>query len=78
VKTGGLGDHSGITRAGSMARRVQYNRDMRRDNGAATVPRTFLAAKRVGERIRSERRPKVKERAEMARPIIVRYWRCQP
>jgi hypothetical protein len=70
---GGLGDYSGITRAGSMARRVQYNKDMRRDNGEATVLRLFLMVKRMGERVRSEIRPNVKERIETARPIIVKY-----
>ena len=78
VRTGGLGDHSGITRAGSMALRVQYSRDISSDNGDATMLRTFLAVKRVGEPVRSDRKPKVNERVEKARPMFVRYWRCQP
>lgn len=73
MRTGGLGDHSGITRAGSMARRVQCYRDISSNNGEATVPRIFSIVKRVGQRVRSERRPNVKERVDMVRPIIVRY-----
>lgn len=42
------------------------------------MPRTFLSAKTLGERVRSDKRPKVKERVETARPMIVKYWRCQP
>jgi hypothetical protein len=34
--------------------------------------------KSVGELRTSARRPKEKARVESERPIMVRYWRCQP
>jgi hypothetical protein len=78
MMTGGLGDHSGITSLGSMERRVQYKSEIKSSNGVEIVLRVFLKMKRVGERVRSEARPERKDRVVMVRPIMVRYWRCQP
>jgi hypothetical protein len=72
VRTGRLGDHSGFTRAGLLARRAQYNKGISSNNGEATVLRIFFIVKRVDERVRLKRRPNVKDRVEMPRRIIVR------
>jgi len=61
-----------------MERRDQYKREIRSSRGAAMLARMFLVRKRRGERVRSEARAVVKERVERVRPIMVRYWRCQP
>ena len=51
---------------------------MSRDIGAAVMERRFLMRKIWRERARSERVPVRKVRKERDRPIIVRYWKCQP
>ena len=51
---------------------------MRHSIGADATERAFLAAKRRRLRVMSARRPNVKVRVERARPMIVRYWKCQP
>jgi hypothetical protein len=51
---------------------------MRRESGVAMRAKRFLRAKRVGERVVSARRAVVKVRVVRARPMMVRYWRCQP
>lgn len=51
---------------------------MRKDKGVEVRERMFLVRKRVGERVMSEREPRRKVRVERVRPIMVRYWKCQP
>ncbi len=51
---------------------------MRRERGVEVRERRFLKRKRWGERVMSEREAKAKVRVERVRPIIVRYWKCQP
>lgn len=38
----------------------------------------FLSLKRRGERVRSESRPNENVRVARVRPMMVRYWKCQP
>jgi hypothetical protein len=38
----------------------------------------FLARKRAGERVRSAQTPRKKVSVLRERPIMVRYWKCQP
>jgi len=42
------------------------------------MERMFLVWKRERLEVRSERRPERKVRREVSRPIMVRYWKCQP
>ena len=51
---------------------------IRHSIGAEATERAFLTAKRRRLRVMSARRPKVNVRVERARPMIVRYWKCQP
>ena len=46
--------------------------------GALATLRAFLAAKRRRLSVVSASRPTVKVRAASERPMMVRYWRCQP
>jgi hypothetical protein len=46
--------------------------------GADATERAFLTAKRRRLRVMSASSPKVKVKVERARPMIVRYWKCQP
>jgi hypothetical protein len=61
-----------------MARSVQYRVLIRRARGVDVEERWFLSWKRGGEKVRSERRARRKVRRQRERPIIVRYWKCQP
>jgi len=60
------------------ARKPQYRILIKHSIGAEATERAFFAAKRRRLRVRSARRPKEKVRVERARPIMVRYWKCQP
>jgi hypothetical protein len=51
---------------------------IRHSIGADATERAFFAAKRLRLRVKSARRPQAKVRVERARPMIVRYWKCQP
>ena len=51
---------------------------MRTSRGVVQMERVFLRRKRVGEEVRSARRPVVKVRRARVRPMMVRYWKCQP
>jgi hypothetical protein len=51
---------------------------IRHSIGADATERAFFAANRRRLRVRSARRPQAKVRVERARPMIVRYWKCQP
>lgn len=42
------------------------------------MERVFLRRKRGWEDERSARRPVVKVRRARVRPMMVRYWKCQP
>lgn len=46
--------------------------------GVVHIERMFLRRKRAGDVVRSARRPRVKVRTARERPIMVRYWKCQP
>ena len=46
--------------------------------GAEQHERMFLKKKRRLDRVRSASRPRVNVVVASARPIIVRYWKCQP
>jgi len=74
----GYSNSSGTTSLGSMARRPQYKVEMRHSSGAEQMERMFLAKKSREEMVRSARRPVRKVRLARARPMIVRYWNCQP
>ena len=50
----------------------------RTSSGVVQIERVFLRRKREGEEDRLARRPVVKVRTARARPIMVRYWKCQP
>jgi hypothetical protein len=64
--------------AGLTARNPQYRMVIRHSIGADATERAFFAAKRLRLRVKSARRPQAKVRVERARPMIVRYWKCQP
>ena len=51
---------------------------MRRASGAEAIERKFLSWKRRGDSVVSERMAKLKVRVERVRPMMVRYWKCQP
>ncbi len=51
---------------------------MSKDIGAAVMERRFLRRKSCAERVTSESVPRRKVRKERERPMIVRYWKCQP
>ena len=51
---------------------------MRRARGAEAIEKRFLNWNRRGERVVSETMAKVKVRVERVRPMMVRYWKCQP
>lgn len=61
-----------------MAQIPQYKMLIRTSSGALHRDRLFLMRKRWGERVRSESRPKMKVRVDIARPMMVRNWKCQP
>jgi hypothetical protein len=60
------------------ARRPQYRMLIRHSMGADATERAFLTAKRRRLRVMSASSPKVKVKVERARPMMVRYWKCQP
>lgn len=51
---------------------------MRTSSGVVQMERVFFRRKRGGEVERSARRPVVKVRRARVRPMMVRYWKCQP
>ena len=51
---------------------------MRTSRGVVHIESLFLRRKRSGEEVRFARRPVVKVRTARVRPMIVRYWKCQP
>jgi hypothetical protein len=51
---------------------------MRRARGAEVLLRMVLRRKRWWEWVRSERVAVRKVRVARRRPIMVRYWKCQP
>jgi hypothetical protein len=51
---------------------------MRHSRGAEQTERTFLMRKSNGRSKISERKAERKVREAVRRPIIVRYWKCQP
>ena len=51
---------------------------MRRASGAEAIEKRFLSWNRRGERVVSERMARVKVRVDKVRPMMVRYWKCQP
>lgn len=51
---------------------------IRSSRGAEVELRRFLARKREGERVMSEREAARKVRVARVRPMMVRYWKCQP
>lgn len=51
---------------------------MRTSRGVVQIERVFLRRKRVGDKVVFARRPVVKVRRARARPMMVRYWKCQP
>jgi len=51
---------------------------MRHSRGAEQMLRTFLIRKKSGEPERSEIRPERKVKRATSRPMMVRYWKCQP
>ena len=51
---------------------------MRRARGVEVLLSMFLLRKRRCEWVRSERAAVTKVRVARRRPIIVRYWKCQP
>jgi hypothetical protein len=60
------------------ARRPQYKIVIRHSIGAEVTDRAFLTAKRRRLSVMSASNPKMNVRAERARPMMVRYWKCQP
>ena len=51
---------------------------MRTWRGVVHMERVFLSRKRAGEEDMSARRPVEKVRRARVRPMMVRYWKCQP
>lgn len=51
---------------------------IRTQRGVVHIERVFLRRKRAGEVRRSARMPVVKVRRARVRPMMVRYWKCQP
>ena len=50
----------------------------RTSSGVVHIERVFLRRNKSGEEERLARRPVVKVRTARLRPIMVRYWKCQP
>ena len=69
---------SGTTNLGSIARRPQYRVLIRHSSGAEHIESTFLTRNSRGEVVMSARAPTIKVKVARARPMIVRYWKCQP
>lgn len=51
---------------------------MRTWRGVVQMERVFLRRNKDCEAERSARRPEVKVRRARVRPMMVRYWKCQP
>jgi hypothetical protein len=60
------------------ARRPQYRIVIRHSIGAEVTERAFLTAKRRRLSVMSASNPKKNVRAERAKPMMVKYWKCQP
>lgn len=61
-----------------MSRSDQYRVEIRTSSGAEVMLRKFLVRKRVGDMEMSAREAVRKVRVARVRPIMVRYWKCQP
>lgn len=64
----------GTTKALSMALIPQYRMLITTSKGALQRDKLFLTMNRVGERVISARRPKIKVPVAMVSPIMVRNW----
>ena len=51
---------------------------IRISKGAAQTEKMFLVRKRSFEELMSAREPQAKVRVAKERPMMVRYWKCQP
>ncbi len=51
---------------------------MRTSRGVVHIERVFLRRKRAGDAVRFARAPVEKVRTARERPMMVRYWKCQP
>ena len=69
---------SGMTKLLSMNLRLQYRMATRTSKGVEHIVRVFLTWKRTGDDVRSAKAPAMKEAVAIVRPMMVRYWKCQP
>lgn len=67
-----------MTKLLSMNLRLQYSMATRTSKGVEHIARVFLTWKRTGDDVRSAKAPAMKEAVVIKRPMIVRYWKCQP
>jgi hypothetical protein len=74
----GRASSAGTTSSGSISLREKYKSVISSDIGADVMLIRFLARKRAGERVRSAQTPRKKVSVLRERPIMVRYWKCQP
>ena len=51
---------------------------MSTSSGAEATLSRFLIRKRRGERVMSESEPRAKVTVARERPMMVKYWKCQP
>ncbi|KAJ8609438.1 hypothetical protein MRB53_039109 [Persea americana] len=72
----GITSSSGATRP--TARRPQYNSVIRHSIGALATLSRFFRRNSRRERVTSARRATMNVMVERARPMLVRYCKCQP
>jgi len=70
--------NSGMTSDLSYVRRVQYRTLIKTSSGVVHMESKFLTWNKLGEDVKSARRPETKVRLARVRPMMVRYWKCQP
>ena len=68
----------GITSVRSIATIVQYNTEINTSSGVEHSESVFLAANKRGESVMSASSPKINVSVARRRPMMVRYWKCQP
>ena len=62
----------------SIAHKPQYKVLIRHSSGAEHMDRMFLTRKIRGDSVMSARDPAAKVRVASDRPMMVKYWKCQP
>jgi hypothetical protein len=60
------------------ARKPQYSTLIKHARGALATLRLFLRRKRRRDWVRSASKPDANVAVARDRPMMVRYWRCQP